>query len=151
MPHFMAAAFVLCNGPPFLCGVYFSLCIWINPFLTYYHFSLNSFCNDTSRTWTLLGPETRYYGFWLGSSPSHMGSSPKQGFGWVWVPGHEFESQSVINSFILREITSPNWAETYAQTWAVLELPNDSNLESPVGKGSHAVCPLHGWDFSLQL
>ena len=39
--------------------------------------SLPEFCDETSRTWTLLGPETRYQGFWLGSSPSHVVSSPK--------------------------------------------------------------------------
>ena len=60
-----------------VCGVCFSL----NK-STYYLslcLSLNSFCNETSRTWATLGPEIRYYGFWLGSSP-------KQGFDWVWVP-----------------------------------------------------------------
>ena len=46
---------------------YLSLCL-----------SLNSFCDETSKTWTSLGPETRHCGFWLGSSP-------KQGFGGVWV------------------------------------------------------------------
>ena len=56
--------------------------------------SLNSFCNETSRTWASLGPETRYWEFWLGLSPSHVGSSPKQGFGWVWVPiwGKRFQN-----------------------------------------------------------
>ena len=52
-----------------------------------------------SRTWTSLGPETRYCGFWLGLSPSHMGSSPKLGIGWVQAPVHGLESQSVLNGF----------------------------------------------------
>ena len=71
---------------PALCGVCFSL--YLNK-STYSSFclSLNSFCNETSRTWASLGPETRYCGFWLGLSSSHLGSSPKQGFGWVRVPG----------------------------------------------------------------
>ena len=98
------AAITLCNGPHSVCGVcsslnlnkptsYLSLCL-----------SLNSFCcNEASRTWVSLGPETRYcgffagfkskshvfksqMGFWLGLSPSHMDSSLKLGFGWVWVP-----------------------------------------------------------------
>ena len=54
---------------------YLSLCL-----------SMNSFCDETSRTWASLDPETRYHGFWLGLSPSHGGSNPKQGFSWVWVP-----------------------------------------------------------------
>ena len=32
--------------------------------------SLNSFCDQTSRTWASLGPATRYCGFGLGSSPN---------------------------------------------------------------------------------
>ena len=32
--------------------------------------SLNSFWDETSRTWTPVGPETRYWVFWLGLSPS---------------------------------------------------------------------------------
>ena len=55
-----------------------------------------------SRTWTSLGPETRYCGFWLGLSPSHMGSSPKLGIGWVQAPVHGLESQSVLNGFSWR-------------------------------------------------
>ena len=41
---------------------YLSLCL-----------SLNSLCDETSRTWASLYPETRYHGFWLGLSPSHVG------------------------------------------------------------------------------
>ena len=63
--------------------------------------SLNSFCDETSRTWASLGPETRYCGFWLGSSPRHVGLSPKHGFDWVWVPATWFKSQSVVKVFNL--------------------------------------------------
>ena len=38
-------------------------------------------------------------GFWLNSSPSHMGLSPKLGFGWVRVPAQGFKSQSEVNDF----------------------------------------------------
>ena len=57
MPHFKTIALVLCDGLHSVCGVcsspnkstsYLSLCL-----------SLNSFCDETSRTWSLLGPETR--------------------------------------------------------------------------------------------
>ena len=41
---------------------YLSLCL-----------SLNSLCDETSRTWASLYPETRYHRFWLGLSPSHVG------------------------------------------------------------------------------
>ena len=78
-----------------------SLYIWISPLLTYHFVSLNSFCNETSRTWASLGPETRYWEFWLGLSSSHVGSSPKQGFGWVWVPiwGKRFQNHQETPSF----------------------------------------------------
>ena len=58
-------------------GVCFSL--YLNKSTSY----RNSFCDDSSRTPASLGPETKYRGFWLGLSPGHMGSSPRQGFGWV--------------------------------------------------------------------
>ena len=35
--------------------------------------ALNSFCDETSNAWALLGLKTRYCGFWLGLSPSHVG------------------------------------------------------------------------------
>ena len=38
-------------------------------------------------------------GFLLGSIPSHVGLSPKLGFGWVSVPAHGFKSQSAVNGF----------------------------------------------------
>ena len=31
-----------------------------------------------------------------------MGSSPKQGFGWVRVPAHGFKSQSEVNGFTFK-------------------------------------------------
>ena len=85
MPHF-TATFVLCDGPHSVCGVCFSL--YLNKSTSYLSLclSLNSFCDETSRTWALLGPETRYCGFWLGLSPNYVGSRPNQGFGWVRVP-----------------------------------------------------------------
>ena len=46
-------------------------CIWINPLLNLLLWcSLNSFCNEPSRTQASLGPESRYCGFWLSLSPS---------------------------------------------------------------------------------
>ena len=73
----------LCDGPQSVCGVCFSL--YLNKSTSYLSFCLplNSFCDKTSRTWASLGSETRYHGFWLGLSSSPVGSSPKQGFGWV--------------------------------------------------------------------
>ena len=58
---------------------------------------LTSFCNETSRTWASLGPETRHSGFWLGLCPSPRGLSLKQDFGWVQVLAHGFKSQSEVN------------------------------------------------------
>ena len=84
MPHVKATALTVCGEPQSICGVCFSLNK--STFYLSLCLSLNSFCDETSRTWASLGPETRYCGFWLGSSPSHVVSSPKQGFDWVWVP-----------------------------------------------------------------
>ena len=84
-------------------GVCFSLYLNKSTFYLSLCLSLNSFCDETSRTWASLGPETRYCGFWLGSSPSHVCSSPRQSFGcvqvlatWAQVPSRVlagFESQ----------------------------------------------------------
>ena len=41
--------------------------------------SLNSFCNEASRTRASLGSENRYHGFWLGLSPSTCVQVPVQG------------------------------------------------------------------------
>ena len=97
--HKFHCAFTLCSGPHSFCGVCFSL--YLNKCTSYLSLCLllNSFCDKTSRTWASLDPEARYCGFWLGLSPSHVGSSPKQGFGWVRVPTHGFESQSEVNGF----------------------------------------------------
>ena len=59
---------------------YLSLCLSLTLSQWHYHFVSHW------RTWASLGPETRYGRFWLDSSPSHVGSSPKQCFDWVWVP-----------------------------------------------------------------
>ena len=94
----------MCNSPAYknnsVCGVCFSLNL--NKFTSYLSLclSLNSFCDETSRTWVSLGPENKYHGFWLDLSSSHVGSNPKLGFGWLQVPGHGFKSQSVVNGFI---------------------------------------------------
>ena len=61
-----------------VCLVCFSLNL--NKSTSYLSFclSLDSFCNETSRTWASLGPEIRFHGFWLGSNSM-------QGFGWVQI------------------------------------------------------------------
>ena len=57
------------------------LCVYLNKSTSYPSLclSLNCFCDETSRTWASLGPETKMPWFWLGLSP-------KQGFGSVQVP-----------------------------------------------------------------
>ena len=72
------------------------LWIWINPL----YLSLSTFCDETSRTWGPLGPETRHRGSWLGSSPGHVGLSLNLRIGWIWVPAHGFKSQSEVNGFV---------------------------------------------------
>ena len=54
---FLAIELILCDGPHSVCGVCFSL----NKSTSYLSLCLsrNSFCNETSRTWALLGPETQ--------------------------------------------------------------------------------------------
>ena len=89
-----------CDGPHSLCAACFSLNLNKSTLYLSLRLSLYSFCDKTSRTWASLGPETRYCGFWLGSSPSHMASSPNLCFSWVWFPAHELKSQSKGNSFL---------------------------------------------------
>ena len=78
------------DGPLSVCGVCFSL----NKSTSYLSLciSLNSFCNETSRTWASLNPETRCVisvgRLWVFAGC--MGSSPSQAFGWVWVPALGF-------------------------------------------------------------
>ena len=101
---------------------YLSLCL-----------SLNSFCNETLRTWASLCPKTRYCGFGLGLSPSYVHSSPMQGFGWVWVPvtwvlvqsrvlagsesqPHGFKSLSEVNGFnSSRALITAKWIRPVIQ------------------------------------
>ena len=102
MPQFTAATFALCDGPHSVCGVCCSL--FLNKSTSYLTLSLclslNSFCDEISRTRASLGPQVLWVlagfesqlpglksqaGFWLGLSPSHVGSSPKQGYDWVRV------------------------------------------------------------------
>ena len=94
-PTYFLVALALCNG------LHSGVCFSLNKSTSYLSLclSLNSFCDETSKTWASLGPETRYHGFWLDSSPSHVGSSRKLGFGWVRVPAHGFKSHSVVNGF----------------------------------------------------
>ena len=108
----------LCDAPGSVgCA---SLCIWINPLLNLsLCLSLNSFSNETSRTWSSLGSETRYHGFWLDLSPRHIGSSPKQSFGWVQVPANGFKSQSEVYGFSLRlESQFPNFT-SFLTVWLI--------------------------------
>ena len=63
---------------------YLSLCIL-----------LNSFCDQTQRTWALLISETRC----VISIKKKNGSSPNLCFDWVWVPACRFKSQSGLCSF----------------------------------------------------
>ena len=93
MPHF-EAALILCDGPQSVCGMCFSLNLNKSSSYLSLCLSLNSFCDETSRTWGILNPETRFHGFWLGSSPSHMCSSPKLGSGWFQVPIPGLKSQA---------------------------------------------------------
>ena len=78
-PH-PGATLVFWDGPHSVCRV----CFHLNKSTSYppLCLSLNSFCNETSRTWASLSPETSCVisvkrlwvqslsGFWLGSSPS---------------------------------------------------------------------------------
>ena len=75
MPHLKAVALALCNDTHSVCGV----CFCLNKYTYYISFclSLNSFCDETLRTRTSLGPKTKSqledHGFWLDLSPSHVG------------------------------------------------------------------------------
>ena len=62
MPH-LTAPFTLCEGPHSVCGVCFSLNLNKSTSYLSLCLSLNSFCDETSKTWASLGPKTRYHGF----------------------------------------------------------------------------------------
>ena len=82
----------LCDGPRSVCGVYFSLNLRKSISYLSLCLSLNSFCDETSRTWALLCPKTRYHGFWLFQVPNWvLAGSESQPCG--------FESQSEVNGF----------------------------------------------------
>ena len=69
--------------------------------------SLNSFCDETSRTWASLGPEARYCGFWLGWVSDQ----------WVQVPNRVlagFESQHMGSS---HKATSRILARSESHLW----------------------------------
>ena len=109
MPNFRATL-ALCDGPHSVCGVCFSL--HLNKSTSYLSLclSLNYFCDETSRTWVSSGPETRYYGFWLGLSPNT----------WVRVPicGKRFQL---------------DYTESWAlKNWGVWTVVLEETLESPL-------------------
>ena len=126
-PNFKALL-ALCNGPHSVSGVCFSL--YLNKSTSYLSLclSLNSFCNETSRNWASLGPETRYPGFWLGLSPSHVGSSPKQvlagsesqpcgfksqaGFWLDLSPSHVDSSPNMIQTVSIPPLPSPTESQS---------------------------------------
>ena len=111
------ATLTLCDSPHSVCGVCFSLNL--NKSISYVSLclSLNSFCNETSKIWALIGPKTRYHGFWQGLSPSHVCLIPRQGFGWVWVPGMWVQVQGrVLNGFKFQHmVSSPNLRQTVSK------------------------------------
>ena len=82
---------------PTLCGLCFSLNKWTS-YLSLC-LSLNSFCNEKSRTWASLSPEARCV-----ISAKRLGSSPSLGFGWVQALAHGFKSQSELHSFTKSKI-----------------------------------------------
>ena len=71
------------GGPHSVCGVRFSLNLNKSTTALSLCLSLNSFCNETARTWALLGPEN-------------------MGCGWVWVPAMWVQ----VSSWILAGIKS---------------------------------------------
>ena len=104
---------------PTLC--LWSVCFSLNKSTSYLSLclSLNSFCDETSRTWASLSPETRcvisvgrlwdFAGFessLVGSSPNHAFGRVRVpatwiqvGLGGVRIPAHGFKSQSEVHGF----------------------------------------------------
>ena len=106
---FYHTTLALCSSPYTVCGV----CFCLNKYTSYLVLCLllNSFCYEASRLWAPLGSHMRCAisedcGVWPCSSPGHVGSSPKQDFGWVRVPTCEFKSQSEVNSFCYTQNSS---------------------------------------------
>ena len=123
MPNFRAVL-ALFNGPH-------SVSLNLNKSISYLSLclSLNSFCDETSRIWASLGPETKYHRSWLGLSPSHVGSSPKQGFGWIWVPA----TWVWVPNKVLAEIGfQPPGFKSQAEFWQGLR-PSHAGLSPKLG------------------
>ena len=98
-----------------VCGVCFSLNL--NKSISYVSLclSLNYFCNETSKIWALIGPKTRYHGFWQGLSLSHVCLIPRWGFGWVWVPGMWVQVQGRVLNGFKHMVSSPNLRQTVSK------------------------------------
>ena len=90
MSHFLASL-ALCDGSHSVYGGCFSLILNKPTSHLSLCLSLNSFCDETSRTWASLGPET-------------------MDFGLVWVLAQGFKSQSEINGFSFR-VVSGQWLQ----------------------------------------
>ena len=86
-PHDFPWLCALCDGPHSVCVCRVCFSQNLNKSTSYLSLclSLNSFCNETSRTWALLGPKTTYHGFWLGLSPSTWVQVPICG---KWIHNH---------------------------------------------------------------
>ena len=82
------------DGPHSVCRVCFSL----NKSTSYLSLclSVNSFCNETSRTWASLGPKTRHV---TSVERSWVLAVFKYQFGYWLSPAHGFKSQSEVNGF----------------------------------------------------
>ena len=121
MPHF-EAILTLYNSPQSFCGMCFSLNLNKSSSYLSLFLSLNSFRDETSRTWAILSPETRFHGFQMGSRPSHMCSSPKLGFGWLKVPTPGFKSQAGVCLGLSPStwVQVPVWDKWFQKQWQTL-------------------------------
>ena len=90
---------------PTLCEVCVSL--YLNKFTSYLSLclSLNSFHDETSRTWVPEGIETRYCGFWLDLSPRTWVQVPSRVLAWFQSHPYWLESQFEVNTFRFRYVS----------------------------------------------
>ena len=130
----------LCSGPYSLCGVCFSLNLKKSTYYLSLCLSLNSFCDEASRTWAPLCPETSTVGLgWKAMAPHSSTLAWK--LPWMEEPGrlqsmgslrvgHDWATSLSLFTFI-------HWRRKWQPTPALL--PGESQ-----GRGSLVGCRLWG-------
>ena len=131
MPH-LTAPLTLCKGPYSVCGVCFSLNLNKSTSYLSLCLSLNSFCDETSKTWASSGPETRYRGFGWVQVPAT----------WIQVPmwGKQFHNRHIHLPKTLKGLYSQGKGDTEVCDVIVGSVVSDS-LQPHGPEPARLLCP----------